>query len=256
MHTTERQLLHAVNAAPQSLDTPSGSPLNITLDSQIHYPSPTPPSAIHFSLHYDRLIHWCHTAEIEPHQLRLGILQDHEHAFSLSSHLHVASIKGTFAVNPFLDIPATLLSPLPHGQTRRNLLLKVGNGGIDVDVYLIGKPTPNAPRWSPTWSYISSSAAAPTIRSTHRPSVGHLLHNTSIQEWFHLPLSFCGLLTVRVAAGDLNNHITLSAALGTHVMILDGDSSSHAYFIGALGSGRSEGDRAEVPVEREGEGAV
>jgi hypothetical protein len=68
----------------------------------------------------------------------------HKRAFSLS-RFH-ASIKGTFAVNPFLDIPAQLLSPLPPGETtRKNLLLKVENGGIDVDVHLIGEPTPNAP---------------------------------------------------------------------------------------------------------------
>jgi hypothetical protein len=69
----------------------------------------------------------------------------HKRGFSLS-RLHAASIKGTFAVNPFLEIPATLLSPLPPGEpTRKNLLLKVENGGIDVDVHLIGEPTPNAP---------------------------------------------------------------------------------------------------------------
>jgi hypothetical protein len=66
----------------------------------------------------------------------------------------------------------------------------------------------------------------------------------------HIPPSFHGLLTVHVGAGDLNNRITLSAALGAHATILSEDSTSRAYFIGALGSGRWEGDRAEVRVER------
>jgi hypothetical protein len=55
---------------------------------------------------------------------------------------------------------------------------------------------------------------------------------------------------VRVAAGDLNNRISLSAALGAHATILSEDSTSRAYFIGALETGRWEGDRAEMRVER------
>jgi hypothetical protein len=70
--------------------------------------------------------------------------QPQKRAFSLSRFR--ASIKETFAVNPFLDIPVHLLSPLPPGETtRKNLLLMVEDGGIDVNVHLIGEPTPNAP---------------------------------------------------------------------------------------------------------------
>jgi hypothetical protein len=66
----------------------------------------------------------------------------------------------------------------------------------------------------------------------------------------HLPPSFHGFLTVCVAAGDLNNHITLSAALGAHATILSEDRTFRAYFIGALVTGRWEGDRAEMRIER------
>lgn len=66
----------------------------------------------------------------------------------------------------------------------------------------------------------------------------------------HLPPSFHGLLTVRVGAGDLDARIALSAALGAHATILNEDSTARAYFIGALGNARWEGDRAEVRVER------
>jgi hypothetical protein len=63
----------------------------------------------------------------------------HKRLFSLARG--GASIKGTFAVDPFLDIPEQLLAPLPPGETaRKNLLLCVENGGIDVDVHLIGEP--------------------------------------------------------------------------------------------------------------------
>ncbi|KAJ7719770.1 hypothetical protein B0H14DRAFT_2289109, partial [Mycena olivaceomarginata] len=165
------------------------------------------------------------------------------------------SIKGTFAVNPFLEIPATLLSPLPPGEpTRKNLLLKVENGGIDVDVHLIGEPTPNAP---PAFIRMTSASAVfisvsirqhtPTLR---RPPFRATLVSKNGFTSLHLPASFHGLLTVRVAAGDLNNRISLSAALAAHATILSEDSTSRAYFIGALETGRWEGDRAEMRVER------
>jgi hypothetical protein len=52
-----------------------------------------------------------------------------------------ASIKETFAVDPFLAVPEHLLAPLPPGETaRKNLVVCVENGSIDVDVHLIGEP--------------------------------------------------------------------------------------------------------------------
>ncbi|KAJ7033732.1 hypothetical protein C8F04DRAFT_885700, partial [Mycena alexandri] len=165
------------------------------------------------------------------------------------------SIKGAFAVNPFLDIPAQLLAPLAPGETvRKNLLLKVENGGIDVDVHLIGEPTASAslPR-NPTsgpmkvseWS--GRTQHTPTLR---RPPFRATLVSKNGFTSLHLPPSFHGLLTIYINTGNLNAHIGLSAALGAHATILSEDSTSRAYFIGALGMGKWEGDRAEVRVER------
>ncbi|KAJ7126142.1 hypothetical protein C8R44DRAFT_874510 [Mycena epipterygia] len=191
----------------------------------------------------------------------------HKRAFSFSRFN--ASIKGTFAVNPFLDIPAQLLSPLAPGETtRKNLLLMVENGGIDVDVHLIGEPVTQGASNAvartelhlelcggsenafPLIAKIASDfthSHTPTLR---RPPFRLALVSKNGFLSLHLPPSFHGLMTVRVGAGDLNNHITLSAALGSHATILSEDSTSRAYFIGALGTGRWEGDRAEINVER------
>lgn len=53
-----------------------------------------------------------------------------------------ASITGSFVVNPYLHIPAALLSPLPdrRAKPRKNLKLEVENGGIDVGIFLVGFP--------------------------------------------------------------------------------------------------------------------
>ncbi|KAJ7728427.1 hypothetical protein DFH07DRAFT_757275 [Mycena maculata] len=183
----------------------------------------------------------------------------HKRAFSLSRFS--ASIKGTFAVDPFLEIPAPLLAPLAPGETtRKNLLLTVENGGIDVDVHLIGEPAPAAAALvARTELHLELSGAPdnafPLIAKIHTPTLRRPPFRVALVSAngfvsLHLPPSFHGLLTLHVGAGDLNTRITLSAALGAHATILSEDSTVRAYFIGALGTARWEGDLAEVRVER------
>ncbi|KAJ7064855.1 hypothetical protein C8F01DRAFT_1249863 [Mycena amicta] len=185
----------------------------------------------------------------------------HRRTFSLSRFS--ASIKGTFAVNPFLDIPSQLLSPLAAGETvRKNLQLKVENGGIDVDVHLIGEPPQSGTNNSNVvvtrtelhLELCGSENVFPLLARIHTPTVRRLPFRLTLVSKngflsLHLPPSFHGLLRITVAAGDLNNHITLSATLAPHATILSEDSTSRAYFIGALGAGRWEGDRAQVNVD-------
>ncbi|KAF7325936.1 hypothetical protein MKEN_00444500 [Mycena kentingensis (nom. inval.)] len=217
-------------------------------------------------------------AKLNPTNYVSVFRKTHRRTFSLGRFS--ASIKGAFAVNPFLEIPAQLLSPLPPGEsTRKNLQLKVESGGIDVDVYLVGEPPASVPpglNGNVNTSSIYTTATTipkpitrtevhlelcggvdntfpllarihtPTIR---RPPVRLTLISKNGFLSLHLPPSFHGLLRITVSAGDLNSHITLSATLAPHATILSEDSTSRAYFIGGLGAGRWEGDRAEVNVD-------
>ena len=65
-----------------------------------------------------------------------------------------ASIKGKFTVNPYLHVPAALLVPMPMlfardrdrdgtDGVRKNLKFEVENGGIDVEIFLVGGPDPD-----------------------------------------------------------------------------------------------------------------
>lgn len=62
-----------------------------------------------------------------------------------------SSITGSFVIDPLLRLPTGLLkvidSPLhtPH-QNRKNLLLEVENGGINVDIYLVPSKIQSRPR--------------------------------------------------------------------------------------------------------------
>lgn len=55
----------------------------------------------------------------------------------------LASFTGNITINPFLQIAREILPPLTANETesqRKNLRLEVENGGIDVDIHLIGEP--------------------------------------------------------------------------------------------------------------------
>ncbi|KAJ7634799.1 hypothetical protein FB45DRAFT_909886 [Roridomyces roridus] len=180
--------------------------------------------------------------------------------FSSLSRFGGATIKGTFAVDPFLDIPAPLLAPLaPWETTRKNLILKAEDGGIDVDVHLVGEPAPNISHVVRTELHLELCGAVhssfPLIARIHTPTLRRPPFRASLISpngfvSLHLPPSFHGLLTVTVGSGDLNARIGLSPALSAHATILSEDGTTRAYFIGTLGSARWEGDRAEVCVER------
>lgn len=62
----------------------------------------------------------------------------------LSLYRSRADIKGAFTVNPYLHIPAALLSPTNTRDepVRKNLKFEVENGGINVNIFLVGDHTP------------------------------------------------------------------------------------------------------------------
>ncbi|KAF7344589.1 hypothetical protein MSAN_01941000 [Mycena sanguinolenta] len=255
MHDAEQQFPTALDAASQLLETPPGSSSDPTqyypgypypLPFPQRRPAPSAPvsSEARISAFPDhkfepvtpllrRLSNRTTTTKsssvaaqpkLNPTNYVSVFRKTHKRSFSLSRS-QVASIKGTFAVNPFLDIPAMLLSPLPVGETaRKNLLLRVENGGIDVDVHLIGDPPPNASTpVARTELYFElcggSDNTFPLIAKIHTPTLRRPPFRATLVSKngftsLHLPPSFHGLLTVKVAAGDLNNHISLSAALG------------------------------------------
>jgi len=60
-----------------------------------------------------------------------------------------SSITGEFSIDPNLNIPSALLSSSAEPETKRkNLLLEVENGGIDVDVNLIPSSVSKPTRYS------------------------------------------------------------------------------------------------------------
>ncbi|KAJ7489659.1 hypothetical protein B0H11DRAFT_1804739 [Mycena galericulata] len=127
------------------------------------------------------------------------------------------TIKGTYVIDPRIQIPAAFLPPLaadePTESVRRNLALRTSNGMIDVDLYVVGGGDGDVKQPSPVTILLRSSngnisarlrtctpststatpAAHPPLRLTVRTSNGSIT--------LRLPRAFRGPLTVRTRNG-------------------------------------------------------
>ncbi|KAF8641796.1 hypothetical protein AX16_009777 [Volvariella volvacea WC 439] len=176
-----------------------------------------------------------------------------------------ASISGSFAVNPYLHIPTELLPPSPEKEVeRKNLRLEVENGGIDVDIILVGDSSPmeDVPPLLTTLDLKLSGRYLnrfPLIARLHTPNLVrppfHLMA-TSLDGYvsIHLPPSFHGPVMVRVnSCIDLGAHISLSHAFKENSFILSEADTARCYFVGEVGGwSKSEsswkGDRVDIYV--------
>ncbi|GLB38928.1 hypothetical protein LshimejAT787_0600900 [Lyophyllum shimeji] len=192
----------------------------------------------------------------------------HKKFFSL--YRATASIKGDFTVNPYLHIPAALLSPLPRlsgreDVSRKNLEFEVENGGIEVNIFLIGDLTLDAPSNGLRATLDlrvkgNEHMTFPLIAKIHTPMLPRPPFHLSASgvngyHSLHLPSSFHGLVTIKVAAGDLDAHISLSRGFRCNSMILSETATTRSYFVGELGGSAKDkqgwdGDRADVSVAR------
>lgn len=149
-------------------------------------------------------------------------------------------------------------------EPRKNLKLEVENGGIDVDLYLVGDYMPPEDKNTPIphttlelklcGRYINRF---PLIARLHTPNLVrppfHLVA-TAVDGYvsIHLPASFHGPVTVNVnTTGDLTEHISLSNALKENSFILRESGMSRCYFVGEVGGWSKsdplwKGDKVDV----------
>ncbi|KAF9029153.1 hypothetical protein BDZ89DRAFT_734983 [Hymenopellis radicata] len=186
------------------------------------------------------------------------------HRKLLSFNSATSSIKGSFTVDPFLHIPAELLPPLNIRKNeteadRKNLRLEVENGGIDVDIHLVGELAPSFPSPAPRTTLSlglaggSRDSTFPIVARIHTPTVTrppfHLTAKaTNGLVSVHLPRSFHGLVVVSVTVGNLNSHISLSSGMLEQMTILNETAQTRSYFVGRMGDWSKLGDKAELIV--------
>ncbi|KAF4582536.1 hypothetical protein EYR38_002662 [Pleurotus pulmonarius] len=186
-----------------------------------------------------------------------------------------SSIKGHFAINPFMHVPGNLLASLPESENssnqfsrKLNLRLDVQNGGIDVDIHLLGDAARAGEGGRKERAFLHLEVKDgyeqgldkfPLVTRIHTPDLArppfHLVAN-AVNGYvsLHLPNSFHGLLTVHVQAGDLEKHIEIASGLMAHAVLLRETPDSRSYFVGEMGGwvkdeNNWEGDEIVASVE-------
>jgi hypothetical protein len=149
-----------------------------------------------------------------------------------------SAIRGTYAIDPDMYIPTSLLPPLGRGETekdRKNLKLESSNGLIDVEVFLLGqRPSDGVKASRRTTIDIKSSNGAITVKlnapATPRKPFQLSAHTHNGSVTIHLPRSFSGLLTTTATHGSIN----LSDSLMEHVTTFSEINSTKRCFVGDL----------------------
>ncbi len=127
-----------VPTRPRPLPTPSSAPASVDSEAVLVRP-PTSTAKLQRTLSRS---HPIVSANATNYASIMRKTPHHRKLLSFSSA--TSSIKGSFTVDPFLHIPAELLPPLNIRKNeteadRKNLRLEVENGGIDVDIHLVGE---------------------------------------------------------------------------------------------------------------------
>ncbi|KAG6893735.1 hypothetical protein C0992_008838 [Termitomyces sp. T32_za158] len=188
---------------------------------------------------------------------------------ALSFHKSSASITGDYTVNPYLHIPAALLSQATvngrdeGNRYRKNLRLEVENGGIDVHMFLVGEPgesNDTIPMRTTLDLKIKGSKGTtfPLIAKIYtaelpRPTFHLSASGIDGYHAIHIPKSFRGLVKISVFAGDLDLHLSLSRGFFDKAIIMNETATARSYFVGELGGWSRdkqgwEGDRVDVSV--------
>jgi len=168
------------------------------------------------------------------------------HAINPTNHLSLSrangSIKGVYVIDPRIRIPLPMLPSLASDETeatRRHLFLSSTNGGVDVDVWVVGggdykgrvKMLAKSFNGGVTIRLHTSDAARPPIHLTATSTNGTVT--------VHVPHAFRGPLTARTRNGSVQFSAQLTAATTT----FNETSGTHRCFVGEFA------DWADAPGE-------
>ncbi|EIW77360.1 hypothetical protein CONPUDRAFT_84470 [Coniophora puteana RWD-64-598 SS2] len=163
------------------------------------------------------------------------------------------SLKGSYAIDPSMSIPSSVLPKLEDDETeldRKNLRLRTGNGSINVDILLVslqGSAAPDDITRNRATLEASSEYGSVNIRLRTSGSVPpfHLkAHSSTGSLTINIPRSFHGFLKLKKQYSSIKLSDEL-AAESTALSAVDGVSM---WFIGDFASfqGEWEGDEVEA----------
>ncbi|KIM56677.1 hypothetical protein SCLCIDRAFT_131939, partial [Scleroderma citrinum Foug A] len=166
------------------------------------------------------------------------------------------AIKGTYIIDPSLQIPESHLPPpVKTGEggaegERKNLYLHTRDGSVDVDVWLVGHKSRSKESTKRTTLYVSSNDGAITTKIQAIDNIDPFFLNIFTKDGkitVLLPRSFHGPITMTSGDGSctLSNDMLKTS---THLGVAD---RTTRYFVGqyALSSMQNVWEGDEVKVE-------
>ncbi|KAJ6571387.1 hypothetical protein B0H19DRAFT_1129878 [Mycena capillaripes] len=150
------------------------------------------------------------------------------------------SIKGTYVIDPRIDIPQSLLPPLAADEiseaTRRNVYLHAGKGSINVDLFVVGDG-PHHDLKPRRRVDIMLNAADKSIKARlHASSPSRLPINLKAQAkgsiTLHIPRFFHGPVTVRTRKGSLKIRPSDRDGLAANLTTFSEANHTHRCFVG------------------------
>jgi len=152
------------------------------------------------------------------------------------------SVKGTYVLDPSLELPTEWLPPLPEDETeetRSNFLAKTENGSVVSDVYLLEKP-PLKGRKKVVMNASSNNGSVATYIHREGSSPPFILNASSPYGGVavRIPRSFKGSIT----ASTKHGHVSMSDAVSAQASLVSDLQGVRRIFVGDLSTRNEETD--------------
>ncbi|KAJ7101366.1 hypothetical protein B0H15DRAFT_815838 [Mycena belliarum] len=151
-------------------------------------------------------------------------------------------MKGSYVIDPRIQIPSALLSPLKEGEERKNVSLRTSKGPIDVELFVVGGESTKV-------DMFIASSNGPIRARLHasdlpRPSIHITAQSQNSTIAIDLPRSFRGLVTLHTRSPT----ISISDPFAAELTLLDETETTRRCFVGDFGGFTDEwvGDALDV----------
>ncbi|KAJ6464329.1 hypothetical protein DFH09DRAFT_957823, partial [Mycena vulgaris] len=129
------------------------------------------------------------------------------------------SIKGTYVIDPRVEISPSMLAPLAPDEseaTRRNVFLHTKNGTINVNLFVVGDANAKGNRVEMMLTSLNGAVTARIHAVSSGRAPFHLTAQSSNGDvTLYLPQSFLGPVTLRTCNGSIRTSDVLAAATTT-----------------------------------------
>ncbi|TDL24529.1 hypothetical protein BD410DRAFT_719430, partial [Rickenella mellea] len=165
----------------------------------------------------------------------------------LSISRHNASVKGTWVIDPQLQVPTAALPPLAPGVVRKNFELQADNGSINAEVWIVSPDQGNTDKkTAPATVHVKGCNGNVNVQMRHPFRLTVTANNGGVT--VAIPRSFCGPLTTITR----NGWVSIDSSLAPHVTTFSEVKGTRKCFVGDFSSsnyGQEEWNGSSLEVD-------